>query len=555
MKTTSEIKELLLQQRGLDIASAKSFFNPQYDLDIHEPKTLTDVPAAIDRIYQAVKNGDSIIVHGDYDADGITSTAILVSVLQDLGANVTPFLPHRSDHGYGLNKDTLKGLVSEMKLLIAVDCGISNGPEISWLAEQDIDVIVVDHHASPQILPEAVAIVHPAHPAGKYAWPHLSGAGTAWKLASALLQDKRSSFRDDPDHEKWLLDLAMLGTLADRVPILGENRVIVSFGLEILRRTQRPGLQMLLAAQNKYSTPISSDDVAFNIIPVLNAAGRLDHPQPALELLLTSDVERAQTILKHLLSLNTKRQTLTRRVVAEAMAYVNDDPFIFAYDESWPAGIVGLAAGRLAERFGKPAIVVGNNGREAVGSARSPVSINILDLLRTGEKSLLKFGGHAQAAGFSLDIKRVEEFREQLLSAQTTTTGNKEIVEHEQADAVVGENLLTRDTVTLLESFAPFGQGNERPKFIVKGMQLLEWHPVGSRKDHAKFTFRHGDEALGGIGFGLVRSLPTEMKPGFVDILGELSEDEFQGRRRLQLIVRDISKAGTMHINEKSDSI
>ena len=541
-----DLRALLLKLRGVEGEAGKAFFEPNYARDIHDPLTLHEMDVAVERIYRAIENQESIVVHGDYDADGITSTAILVSVLQDLGAHVTPFLPHRSDDGYGLNQANLEALQEEMNLLITCDCGISNAVEIAWLKSQGIDTIVIDHHELPSDLPAAVAIVHPGHQAADYAWPQLCGAGTAWKVASALLRDEGAGSVAEGDAEKWLLDLAALGTVADLVPLKGENRAIVAFGLEIIRRTRRPGLAALLAAGRAEASQVTSDDMAFNVIPVLNAAGRLDHPQPALELLLTHDVQRAAVLTRELTALNNRRRTLTKKIVSEAEAQVNGDPVIFAYNSRWPAGIVGLAAGRLADRFGRPAVVVGSSGSAAVGSARAPGGTNILELLRQAEPVLTKLGGHAQAAGFSLTEANVAGLRETLAGLEVPAANLNEAAAG-RADAVVSHELLTPDTAHLLESFAPFGEGNKRPRFALMNLALVEAHAVGAKQEHAKLTFDTGSSHLDGIAFGLAEQVSTITQPE-VDVLGELVEDQWRGRRRLQLQVRDIVPSGSVKL-------
>ncbi len=551
--TVADLQNLLLKQRGLTENKIEAFFRPKYERDVPDPNSLTDIPAAVERIYTAVKAGEKIIVYGDYDADGVSSTAILVTTLRLIGANVSPYLPHRVDDGYGLSGTVLTGLMPELDLLITVDCGISNVSEIATLKNEGIDTIIVDHHEPPAQLPAAVAIVHPRHPQGSYSEPWLCGAGVAWKVAQALLRDKRSPHQADPDIEKWLLDLAILGTIADVVPLLGENRVIVQFGLEVLKRTRRPGLRALLMATKTDLGRLTATDIAFKIIPRLNAAGRMDHPQPALDLLMATTPLEAEMAFQQLERLNTQRQIVTRRIVQEAAAQVvPGHPVIFVHDPTWPSGIVGLAAGRLADKWQRPAIVVGSSGTAHVGSARSPGGVHMLDILRLGAEHLEKVGGHAQAAGFTVKAGQIAALAEKIQAGLPTIMANAPAVRSTPATASIPHHLVNQDTLDMLFDFAPWGEANPQPMFVVKDLPLTDWRPVGKDGDHIKFTWQVAHEQLGGIGFGLGEQVGQELKRGrqLVDVLAHLEENEFRGRRSLQLQVVDIVPAGSATITE-----
>lgn len=552
MNSPAELESVLLQQRGILRQDAAVFFTPDYEQAIHNPLLLTDMAEAIDRIYQAMAQRERIVVHGDYDADGVSSTAILVSVLRRLGGNVTPFIPHRNDDGYGVHQRVVDRLAEEMDLLITVDCGISAVAEIGYLKERGIDTIVIDHHALLPVLPPAYAVIHPLHPHAQtpYPFPWLCGAGLAWKVAQGLLRDKRAPRYKGGDEEKWLLDLAVLGTVADVVPLLGENRAIVKFGLEVLKRTPRPGLQALLASVHSDRTKLTTADLAFRVLPLLNAAGRMDHAQPALELLLAETSAQAAELALALKKHNQLRQTLTRRVVREAEEQViSESSFIFAASTTWPAGVVGLAASRLARKFSRPAIVVGTNGRHAVGSARSPAATNILELLRHAEQHLLKLGGHAQAAGFTVNDNALEDFRR--LLGKFPLAPSLAATSHPVADAITTPALLTWDTQAILERFAPYGAGNEQPALIIRSLPLIAWRKIGKNQDHAKFTFAAADDSIDGIGFGLAGDLEGSLNAATnVAVLARLEVNEYLGRHRLQLNVLDVAPANTVTISE-----
>lgn len=551
--TVEGLKEILLAQRGLDLSAARSFFMPRYDSDIHDPFLLFGMGEAVERVWRAVKKGERIVIYGDYDADGVTSLAILYLTLRELGAVVSPYVPHRHQDGYGLNLSVLQRLRPEMDLLMTVDCGITGVVEAEWLKKEGVDVIITDHHSVPDELPEALAIIHPQHPKGSYPWPSLCGAGVAWKMASALLADKRSKHAGDGDRAKWLLDLAALGTLADVVPLLGENRAIVRFGLEVLRRTPRVGLRRLFENVRVEQGSLTAEDMAFRVIPRINAVGRMDHAQPALDLLLADKAARADEAIAALTNANQQRQTWTKRIMQEAQQQASalSGGVIFAHSPEWPAGVVGLAAGRLAEKFARPAVVVGGAGAHAVGSARSPAGVNVLELLRSGEKYLTKLGGHKQAAGFTVLGDNVENFFKALSSAAGAFSEEVWLL----SDAVLEPRMLGRGVVSMLDEFAPYGEANPRPQFVMRGIHLAEMRAVGKEGDHAKCTFECEGDWLDGIGFGLAEQFKSAgfSQGQLVDVIGEIEENEFRGRRRLQVNIKDMEAAGRVMIIERED--
>ncbi len=541
------LQSLLCRGRGVNNANQEKFFSPDYSRDIHNPHLLYGMREAVDKIYQTVESRQRILIWGDYDADGVTATATLAAVLQDLKAKFIPYLPHRADDGYGLNQEVLQSMLDEFDLLITVDCGVSNIEEISWLKKKGKDVIVVDHHELPDKLPPAL-VIHPRHPEGQYPWGYLCGAGVAWKLSQALLRDSRSRFANDADREKWLLDLTLLGTIGDIMPLLDENRAIVKFGLAVLERTRRPGLQVLLEAAGLRGRSLTVEDVAFRLTPLLNAAGRMDHPQTALNVLLAQDTKQAQQYVEQLQLFNQQRQSLTRNIMLAAYELIDrDSPIIFAANMDWPAGVVGLVAGKLAAKFSRPAVVIGSNGRHGVGSARTANGINILEGLQTAAEHTMRLGGHAQAAGFSLQEDKIESFR---LMVQEHFQSNSGLpaAAPVTADAVLSDNLLNWDTHDVLNRFEPYGPGNLRPSFIVKGLTVIEQKTVGKNSQHTRFAFATRDGELEGIAFGMA----SDAKQGAVlDVLGQLDINEYRGRPRLQFRIDDFAPTGQVDITEK----
>jgi single-stranded-DNA-specific exonuclease len=551
-RSLTALRSRLLTQRGLG-ATDTAFFAPVYERDVHSPHELYSMTEAVDRIAYALRRNERILVYGDYDTDGLAGTALLVGVLRQLGGIVMPFLPHRFDDGYGLNGDVLTGLHTEFDLLLTVDCGIANATEVEWLRQQEKDVIIVDHHELPEDgqLPAGRAVLHPRHPAGNYPFKYLSGAGVAWKLCHALLEHAGPT-RHATATERTLLDLALLGTVADMVPMIGENRVITRFGLDELKRTTRPGLQLLIRDARVAPEQLTAETLSWRVIPRLNAAGKMDHAQPALELLLTTDREAAARYLAQLHVYNRERQHATTRVLAEAEAVIDPQAvFLFAANPAWPAGVVGLAAGRLAEKYGRPAIVVGGNGRQAVGSARSPLGHNVLSILRGGQHEALKMGGHARAAGFSVALDKVDNFREALFAAYTHAGPPQPLTER-MADTVIDAALIGWETLHLQNQFAPFGEENKKPVFITRNVSLVDWRPVGKEGSHAKCTFLVGDRVVDGIGFGVAARMPRRAE--IVDILFGLSVNEYRGREGLQIELFDVALPDAVILKEYEES-
>lgn len=544
MTTCAELQDCLLAQRGVKSGQALSFLQPKYERDVHDPFALYGMDKAVAAIDLALSTKKRIIVYGDYDVDGISGAALLTTTLQFLGGNVTPFLPDRFSEGYGLHQRVLESLAPGCDLLITVDCGVSNYYEIQWLLARGIPTVVVDHHELPPgDLPPAVAVLHPRHPKGSYPFAWLSGAGMAWKLCAALLRKKGTEGQKFLDS---LLDLVVLGTIADMVPLQGENRVIARYGLGALQATTRLGLQRLFAKLRLESTTLTSEQLSWRVLPRLNAAGKMDHAYPALELLLTHDVVRANELAAQIDGYNQERQSHTAKVLRAVESQLSDtSPVCAAFDRWWPAGVVGLVASRLVHAYHRPAVVIGGNGQHAVGSARAPEGVNILELLRAGEKHALKLGGHARAAGFSVEFDRVKEFLSAVQDAGQHMRAAP--VPQMRADAAVGTSLLSWDTLQLLEQFAPFGEGNRPPVLVAKGIKLAATRAVGKDGSHAKCLFVADGRPLEGIAFGMAAAMPKA--GGLVDIVFELSRNVYKGRHSLQAQVHDIAPAGQVLID------
>ncbi|KKT93258.1 MAG: single-stranded-DNA-specific exonuclease RecJ [Candidatus Andersenbacteria bacterium RIFCSPHIGHO2_12_FULL_46_9] len=548
--TLEQIQKTLLRQRGVKKNQMDDYFSPQVDTGLHDPYLMADMDKAISRISSAIQKKERILVYGDYDVDGVCSTAILMSALRDLGAKAVPFLPHRTDNGYGLDGNVLRELLAQYDLLITVDCGISNSAEIDWLNSRGKDSIVTDHHLVPEVLPKAVAVLHPNHPAGTYPFQFLCGAGVSWKLAMALLANKRADRGSNQEQIFNLLGLACLGTVADMVPLIGENRVIVKYGLRSLMASNNSGLKALVAAAGLGRNSISAEMIAYRIAPLINAAGRIGHPQTALDLLLADTEQAAGEEIAKLKQLNQERRRIGQAVQSQAeLAGAEGGNIIVAADTSWPAGVLGLVAGRLCDKYQRPAVVIGSAGKVAIGSARAPLGINIVEVLKPLGSLLTRFGGHEAAAGFTLPIENIAQVKEALHASTVNWESQGEKVKG-WADIVLQPQLVGWDLIDMLEQMEPYGQGNERPVFMMRNIYLGHWGRVGKNKEHAKLIFNVNDELLEGIAFGLAEEIENccITDQGMVDVLGCLEVNEYNGRRSLQMNIKDIGRAGEVAI-------
>ncbi len=546
----SELFDLLMKDRGVKRGDRQAFLNPDFERDLADPCLFKDMKEAVERVGKALRHKERILVYGDYDVDGITSLAIMVTVLKELGLNPTPYLPDRMGDGYGLNIKVLKEISGQFDLLVTVDCGVNNGDEIEYLKSLGKEAIITDHHELAQGAPEAEAVLHPRHPGGDYPFPWLSGAGVAWAFARALLKNYKSKNVDNCLVET--LVLACLGTVADSVPLLGENRTIVYYGLKALRHSSKPGVRMLCDYAEREGGVLNEDDLAFRVIPLLNASGRIEHAQPSLDLLIAQRSEEAEEALLKLKACNEKRRQWSKQVMSEAEIQIKntDAPVVFASNPSWPAGIVGLVANRLSERFCRPAVIVGGCGENAVGSGRAPAGMSVLDIIARGKDCLLKFGGHECAVGFSLSHDKVELLRDRLLSKSLGGFGGEASVYILRADLIITSELIDWRTIGILEKMAPYGEGNNKPVFISKRMTLIDWRVVGKTGEHVKFLFQRDNDMVGGIGFGMAEVCNLNMfKAGEkVDVAYGLEVNDYQGRQSLQLNVKGVAKTGSVRI-------
>mgnify|MGYP003966001361 FL=1 len=521
------------------------FLSPDYSKDVHDPHLFKDMEKACQRIYKAIKNKELITVYGDYDADGVSSAVILRSVLKNLKANVEVYLPHRAKEGYGLNKKAVEELAKKSKVVITCDCGISNYEEVDIANEKGLDVIITDHHTVPEKLPKALAIIHPQVDE-KYPFKFLAGGGVAFKLAQALLSHAKNdlSAKEKEINEKWLLDMVALATVADMVPLLGENRTLVKYGMLVLKKTQRLGMKKLIEIANLDVSKIDTRSIGFSLAPRINAAGRMDHANLAYYLMIEEDEDKAIQLAKDLNQSNLDRQKLTERIVREAKAQkINeDDSLLTFYNPDWSSGLTGLVAGRLAREHSRPVFVMTKVDENIVGSGRSVPEFNIIEALQDNEELLIKYGGHPQACGFSMDPVKQEEFIKVMKENAANKLKDVQFISKLEVELGIDFEDISWDLVDLLEKFRPYGQKNPEPLFMSTGLSVTSLRQVGNDGKHLKLEVSKGNKKKGAIAFGMGKmSLELGDK---IDIVYNLSINQWNGNREIQLIIKDIKNNG-----------
>jgi len=481
---------------------------------------MLDLDRAAERLRRALAARERIVVYGDYDVDGIAGSAILVRAFRQLGAAVAAYIPNRYEEGYGLNPGALRQLASDgAKVIVSVDCGVTAVTEAALARELGIDLIVTDHHHPPAKLPEAYALVNPRRPGDLSPDKDLAGAGVALVLAKRLLGDLAYALRQDE-----LLQLCALATVADVVPLRAANRVLTRAGLEALNRAPLVGIRALVERSGLKLGRVGAGEVGFVLGPRLNAAGRIADAEDALRLLLTEDAAEAKELAERLEQRNAERQELTRQVVAGARERAADRANAWATivaDAHWPAGIVGLGASRLVEDYGRPAIVIAIDGDEGKGSCRSIAGVHIAEVLADCDDILIKHGGHAMAAGFSVAVSRIPELTRRLDAIVCERLQGVRPVPTIRVDAEIAPELLTAKLAVELASLEPCGAGNPRPHLLVRDVRVYDIRQVGADADHlrckvtvGRFTFdamafRRGDHAEAMTDAGRVDAVVT----------------------------------------------
>ncbi len=542
------LRQLLFNRGYGTETEARAFLKAEPDFST-DPRQLKDMPAAIERIRAALARGEAIDIYGDYDVDGVTATALLVQTLQSLGANVRGYIPNRFDEGYGLNFEALDHLKADgVRLVLTVDCGIRSPAEALHGRQIGLDLIISDHHHPAAELPAALATINPKQAGDEYPDKDLAGVGIAYKIAEALIREIETVDGRGRLNLSDLLDLVALGTVADLAPLTGENRALVRHGLKQIRETKRQGLFSLANVAEMVLGRTTTGQIGFVLGPRLNAAGRLESAEAAFELLTTRDVVRAGHLAQQLEVQNRQRQTLTRQTQekAESLATAEEaHPLLMiAVDDEFNAGVVGLAASRLAETYYRPAVVAARGADETRGSCRSIPEFHITDALDRCADLLVRHGGHAAAAGFTVKNEKLPELIVRLKAIAAQQLGGRDLRPTLAGDMELPLSQLGADLLQHLSDFEPTGYGNPDPVFASRGVKVKSSRMVGAEGKHLKLTLE--DErgvSMDAIGFRLGHLQPS--LPYRVDIMYTFETNEYNGRTTLQLNLKDLKPSGT----------
>jgi single-stranded-DNA-specific exonuclease len=536
LKITHLVASMLVN-RGLDtIDSARDFL---FGKDtFHDPFLLKGMDIAVTRINKAIENQEPILVFGDYDADGVSSTVVLVTALRELGADVRFYIPNRFTEGYGPNEQSFRSFAENgIRLIITVDTGISAVHEAGIAKELGVDLIITDHHEPGPVLPEAVAIIHPKLEGSVYPFRELAGVGVAFKLAHAL-------YGKLPEH---LLEIAVIGTIADLVSLKDENRTIVKRGLDKLKTTQNIGLRAVLKQGGIDPQKINEETIGFTLAPRINAVGRLENAEMAVQLLLTQDPYEAETLAQQMEDLNKQRQAIVNTITAEAIEEVeknfpiSDNSVLIIGKEGWNAGVVGIVASRLVDRYYRPTIVLSFDSEKglAKGSARSIEGFDLFKNLSTLSEMLPHFGGHPMAAGMTLKIEDVTELRARLNQLASEQLEEEHLVPVTILDGKIDLADINLSSLAELNLLSPYGMDNPKPKILINEVKIANIKKIGSEQNHLKISLTDNGETLDGIGFGL-GPLFEQISPfSDISVIGELSINEWNNIKKPQIFIKD----------------
>ena len=536
-------------QKGLNTPEKiNRFLFPDYDKDLHSPFLFSQMPQAVKRIKKAKKRKEKVAIFGDYDADGITSSAVLAEIFKKLNIPFEIYIPNKRSEGYGLNLEAIKELKEKnVSVIVTVDCGISNAEEIIGASKMGIDVIITDHHHIPSKVPKAHSIINPQMKNSGYPFKELAGVGVAFKFAQALCEEL---IPNEKDQLKWLLDLVAIGTIADCVPLLEENRILCKYGLIVLSKTRRIGLQELFKVGrilvDENNVP-NTHKISFQIAPRINAAGRMDHANIAYNLISEKDRIKARELALELETYNQERQAITKQIVKEVEVLANntfkDKKFIFAVGEHFSLGVAGLAAGKIADKFRKPTAILQKGRNESRGSFRSIPQINIIEAIEKYGNLLTKYGGHNQAAGISIKNENLEEFYKRLNAFIEKRLADKDVPPEILIDAEISSKDINFKLAEEIKKMEPFGVGNEEPIFLTKNLIVEELKWVGNGEKHLKLFLRPGDKTpkiFEAIGFNSFDRFKDIKIGNIADLVFHLQLDNWNGNKKIQLNIIDL---------------
>ena len=533
----SDLVAGLLINRGITTAQeGKVFLKPEVK-DLHDPFLLNGVGEAVSRIKEAISKREKILIYGDYDVDGLTAIALLTSVLKEIGGDVCSYIPHRIKEGYGLNEGAIHLAHKDgVRLILTVDCGTNSHPEVILARKLGIDIIITDHHEVESIaLPPAVTVINPHQLDCSYPCKDLSGVGIAFKLAQAL-----TGVGNAGEH----LDLVALGTVADIVPLNGENRILVRRGLEKLARTEKVGLRALMQVSGISRDKLTTREISFILAPRLNAPGRLDSAETSLRLLLTQSEEEALALAHELQEDNRRRQAIQEKILKDAQQKIEKEPgkklcpVIVLADESWHPGVVGIVASKLVEGYCRPAILIAMDKEKGKGSARSIGQFHILYALRECRRLLTSFGGHSRAAGLTISKRNLESFSDEMQRIGRAKLTDKDLSPRLGIDMELDLSEITDGLVRDITCLKPYGPGNSEPVFISYNVQAIHPRIVSNR--HLKMQVLRNRKSVDAIGFGMGDCITDLTRSGSVDIVYNPQINIWEGRSELQLKLMDI---------------
>ncbi|TSD03226.1 MAG: single-stranded-DNA-specific exonuclease [Parcubacteria group bacterium Athens0714_16] len=559
LQSYPELTRILLSNRGIKTAiDAESFLNLNYENNIHDPFLMKDMSKAVKRIFFAIKNKEKIVIFSDYDMDGIPGAVALHDFFKKIEyKNFINYIPHRNKEGYGLNKDAIKQFAEEKtKLLITIDCGITNVKEVDSANELGIDVIVTDHHLPNGHVLNACAVLNPKQKDDKYPFENLCGAGVIFKMIQALIKkgNEEKLFEIKEGWEKWLLDMVGMATIADMVPLMGENRALAYYGLKVLRKSPKAGLVKLLKKIKVDQDKLTEDDIGFMIGPRINAASRMDVPMEAFKLLTTDNEVEADLLSTHLDKINNERKGVVASIIKEikkTYKHREDKPIIVIGDPRWNPGLVGLACNSLVDDYKKPVFLWGRDENSVIkGSCRSDGTIDLVELMSEMKNEVfIEYGGHSLSGGFSVHNEKIHFLEEELIKAiETLKLKNNLSTMAVSAGEIFLDGELSIDDINLntysqIEKMSPFGEGNSKPLFIFNKIKIDEVLAFGKNKEHLKLEFRNskGNRIEAISFFSSMEDYETNIKKDEkINLVANIEKSDFRNFPQLRLRIVDI---------------
>lgn len=537
----SDVVAKSLINRGIEsIEAAEIFMNPELKY-LYDPFLLKDMDLAVDRILRAIDENEKICIYGDYDVDGVTSTSLCINILRKLEAEVMYYIPVRADEGYGLNDEAVEFIGTQgVNLIITVDCGISSCDVVERVKQLGMDIVITDHHECGERLPDACAVVNPHRPDSDYPYKELAGVGVAFKLMQAVTDSIGCG-----DLILNVLELAAIGTVADVVPLLGENRILVKHGLMKLAATEYIGIRALIDVSGLKDKPISSYNVAFMLAPRINAAGRLADAARCVELLITEDEALAYEIAGELELENRERQQVEAEILKDAIAkleagYDLENSKVIVLDgEGWHSGVIGIVASRIVEQYSKPTMLIATENGIGKGSARSMKGFNIYEAMCSCSELFEKFGGHEMAAGLTINVGNIDELRKRINDIADDMLEGNPLQPEICVDYKLEQTDINLETARQLKMLEPFGMGNPNPQFVYRSLQVLDRRLVGANNKHLSLTLYDGSNSIKGIAFNMGNLYNVFSNNRKIDIICSMDINLWNDNESVQLVIKD----------------